>query len=183
MYSKETSTRLSGKRVIVVMDGSPAARQALMWALKHVVEKLDTLTLLNVLPKSLSSRSYPELELEDELPEVLKQHYETASKLALLMKDLCSECMPEVQVETLIVAGDKGPTIVAQASKLEASILVLGHKKPGKIWRMLGWKTDGHVKYCIQNCKCLTLAVRKKSRGVGGYLINSKRLKNFWLLA
>ncbi|VAI03855.1 unnamed protein product [Triticum turgidum subsp. durum] len=31
--------------------------------------------------------------------------------------------------------------------------------------------------------ECLTLAVRKQSKGVGGYLVSTRWQKNFWLLA
>jgi hypothetical protein len=31
--------------------------------------------------------------------------------------------------------------------------------------------------------ECLTLAVRRQSKGVGGYLISTRWQKNFWLLA
>ena len=39
------------------------------------------------------------------------------------------------------------------------------------------------VEYCIQNSKCTTIAVKKKNKKEGGYLISTKKHKNFWLLA
>jgi hypothetical protein len=39
------------------------------------------------------------------------------------------------------------------------------------------------VEECINRAECLTLAVRKQSKGVGGYLISTRWQKNFWLLA
>ncbi|URE15312.1 Universal stress protein [Musa troglodytarum] len=36
---------------------------------------------------------------------------------------------------------------------------------------------------CINKAECLTLAVRKQSKGVGGYLISTRWQKDFWLLA
>ena len=39
------------------------------------------------------------------------------------------------------------------------------------------------VEQCINQAECLTLAVRKQSKGVGGYLISTRWQKNFWLLA
>eukprot|EP00252_Welwitschia_mirabilis_P025612 TRINITY_DN8085_c0_g1_i1.p1 TRINITY_DN8085_c0_g1~~TRINITY_DN8085_c0_g1_i1.p1 ORF type:complete len:107 (+),score=20.85 TRINITY_DN8085_c0_g1_i1:334-654(+) len=99
---------------------------------------------------------------------------------------------PEVEVEIVAVEGkEKGPTIVSQAKKHGASLLVLGQRKPSLLWRMLitwagtrGSETAGNVvEYCIQNANCMTLAVRRKGRKAGGYLITSRRQKNFWLLA
>lgn len=39
------------------------------------------------------------------------------------------------------------------------------------------------VEECINRADCLTLAVRRQSKGVGGYLISTRWQKNFWLLA
>ncbi|XP_023526546.1 uncharacterized protein LOC111790014 [Cucurbita pepo subsp. pepo] len=41
----------------------------------------------------------------------------------------------------------------------------------------------GAVEYCIQNASCMAIAVRRKSKKLGGYLITTKRQKDFWLLA
>jgi len=41
----------------------------------------------------------------------------------------------------------------------------------------------GVVDYCVQNAKCMAVAVRRKSRRGGGYLITTRRHKDFWLLA
>ncbi|EFJ23357.1 hypothetical protein SELMODRAFT_58615, partial [Selaginella moellendorffii] len=149
----------SVKRVIVVVDQSSEARLALLWALSHIVHKLDVVTLLYV----SQGMDFDEVRILNTL------------------KDLCLERRPEIEVETLVVEGDKGPMIVGQAKKLEASVLVLGQRKFGFLFlRLTG---DGLIDYCIQNAECLTLAVRRKSKKVGGYLINSKWQKNFWLLA
>jgi hypothetical protein len=43
--------------------------------------------------------------------------------------------------------------------------------------------TGGVVEYCIQNADCMAIAVRRKSQKHGGYLITTKRHKDFWLLA
>jgi len=39
------------------------------------------------------------------------------------------------------------------------------------------------VEECINRSECLTLAVRRQSKGVGGYLVSTRWQKNFWLLA
>jgi hypothetical protein len=39
------------------------------------------------------------------------------------------------------------------------------------------------VEECINRAECLTLAVRRQSKGVGGYLVSTRWQKNFWLLA
>ncbi|EFJ25333.1 hypothetical protein SELMODRAFT_99947 [Selaginella moellendorffii] len=167
----------SVKRVIVVVDQSSEARLALLWALSHIVHKLDVVTLLYV----SQGMDFDETKFRGEA-----KGYQVLNTL----KDLCLERRPEIEVETLVVEGDKGPMIVGQAKKLEASVLVLGQRKFGFLWRLtpalsrfLRLTGDGLIDYCIQNAECLTLAVRRKSKKVGGYLINSKWQKNFWLLA
>ncbi|RWW80289.1 hypothetical protein BHE74_00011377 [Ensete ventricosum] len=50
-------------------------------------------------------------------------------------------------------------------------------------WRLLRSSSDEFVEQCISKADCLTLAVRKQRRGVGGYLISTRWQKNFWLLA
>ncbi|KAE8686202.1 Endoplasmic reticulum-adenine nucleotide transporter 1 [Hibiscus syriacus] len=75
---------------------------------------------------------------------------------------------------------------VEGAKQLKVSLLVLGQRKKSIIWRLmrrLTAKRGGVVDYCIQNASCMTIAVRRKSNQLGGYLITTKRHKKFWLLA
>lgn len=84
---------------------------------------------------------------------------------------------------------DKGPAIVEEAKKQEVALLVLGQKKRSVTWRLvMMWAgnrigSGGVVEYCIQNAGCMAVAVRRKSKKLGGYLITTKRHKDFWLLA
>lgn len=48
---------------------------------------------------------------------------------------------------------------------------------------LLRSSSEEFVEQCINQAECLTLAVRKQSKGVGGYLISTRWQKNFWLLA
>lgn len=84
---------------------------------------------------------------------------------------------------------NKGPAIVEEARKQGVAILVMGQKKQYTTWRLLMmWAGNrvaggGVVEYCIQNADCVAVAVRRKSKKQGGYLITTKRHKDFWLLA
>ena len=95
----------------------------------------------------------------------------------------------QVEVEVAVVQGkEKGQTIVEEAKKQGVALLVLGQKKKSMTWRLIMmWagnrKTGGVVEYCIQNASCMAVAVRRKSKKLGGYLITTKRHKDFWLLA
>lgn len=69
------------------------------------------------------------------------------------------------------------------------SLLVIGQKKRSitlrllKIWTTGGKSIGDAAEYCVKNATCMALAVRRKSNQGSGYLITTKRLKDFWLLA
>ncbi|RZR84656.1 hypothetical protein BHM03_00011520 [Ensete ventricosum] len=146
-----------GRRIMIVVDSSPEAKAALLWGLSHSVQSNDTVVLVQVVKPS--------------------KHGKTLY--------LCYQ----VQVELCSVEGkERGPTIVEEAGKQGASLLVLGQRKRSTTWRLImmwaGNKVGGGtVDYCVQNATCMALAVRRKSRRGGGYLITTKRHKDFWLLA
>eukprot|EP00253_Pinus_taeda_P005465 PITA_05465 len=127
-------------------------------------------------------------------PQLDEYHNICVTSKVLLRAEFCKQ----VEVEVMIVEGfkDKGPTILQQAKKHSVSLLVLGQPKPPllcklrAIWSEKRWtirsqdsSSAAAVEYCIQNSECLSVAVRTKSRRMGGYLISTKRQKNFWLLA
>ncbi|XP_047943743.1 uncharacterized protein LOC125190466 [Salvia hispanica] len=164
----------SGNRVMIVVDSSPEARVALEWALSHTVQSHDTIVLLHVARKDGNTN----WEID-----------QTAYDLMNTSKNMCQQKRPEVHVEMAVREGkDKGATIVEEAKRARVSLLVLGQRKQSFLRRLqMIWanKRNGNrfVDYCIQNANCMTIAVRRKHRKYGGYLITTKRHKNFWLLA
>ncbi|CAM0883861.1 unnamed protein product [Alopecurus aequalis] len=155
------------KRVMVVVDDSSGAKHAMMWALTHVANRGDFLTLLHVLPHCGG---------EDDM----------APSLANSLGTLCKACRPEVEIEALVIQGPKLATVLSQVKKLEASVLVLSQTKPSTFcWLscLVRSSSEEFVEQCINQAECLTLAVRKQSKGVGGYLVSTRWQKNFWLLA
>ncbi|ERN17818.1 universal stress protein PHOS32 [Amborella trichopoda] len=182
--SKEKTEVGFGRTIMIVVDSSPEAKGALQWALSHSVQSDDTLILLHVLK--------PSKQGEETKMEMNPKNYELPNSL----KNLCLIRKPELKVEVVVLEGrEKGATIIAEAKREGVSLLVLGQKKrPIVMWRLLlnwaGTRNNnnrngglGVVDYCIQNADCLTVAVRRKGRKVGGYLITTRRQKNFWLLA
>ncbi|CAL9085869.1 unnamed protein product [Musa textilis] len=161
------------KRVLVVVDHSARAKHAMMWALTHVANKGDLLTLLHVVPPDPHHhRHHHRGGGEDGVPNLAKS-----------LGTLCKACKPEVEVEALVIQGPKLATVLSQVRKLEASVLVLGQCKPSPLSCLLRSSSEEFVEQCISKADCLTLAVRKQRRGVGGYLISTRWQKNFWLLA
>ncbi|GJM88663.1 hypothetical protein PR202_ga04752 [Eleusine coracana subsp. coracana] len=159
---EESSSSAGRKRVMVVVDQSSGAKHAMMWALTHVASKGDFLTLLHVLPRGSS---------------------EEASALANSLGSLCKACKPEVEVEALVIQGPKLSTVLSQVKKLEASVLVLSQPKTSPFCCFMRSGSEEFVEECISRAECLTMAVRRQSNGVGGYLISTRWQKNFWLLA
>ncbi|CAB4266945.1 unnamed protein product [Prunus armeniaca] len=154
------------KRLMVVVDDSSHSKHAMMWALTHVANKGDLLTLLHIIPASHDSSS-------------------VSPYLANSLGSLCKACKPEVEVEALVIQGPRLGTVISQVKKLEVSVLVLGQKKSSPLISCLfgSSSTEDFVEHCINNAECLTIGVRKQSRGVGGYLINTRWQRDFWLLA
>ncbi|KAJ7943308.1 putative Adenine nucleotide alpha hydrolases-like superfamily protein [Quillaja saponaria] len=173
-----------GRRIMVVVDSSFEAKGALQWALTHTVQSQDTLILLHVIKPSNSKQAISEKSTREKSPK--------AYELVCSFKNMCQLKRPEVQIEVSVVEGkEKGPKIVEEARKQGVALLVLGQKKRSTIttWNLLMmWAGSrvtgvGVVEYCIQNADCMAMAVRRKSKKIGGYMITTKRHKDFWLLA
>ncbi|CAA0809945.1 Adenine nucleotide alpha hydrolases-like superfamily protein [Striga hermonthica] len=158
------------KRVMVIVDQSSHSKHAMVWALTHVANMGDILTLLHIVSPSECHKG---------------PHDFSPQSLATSLGSLCKACKPEVEVEALVIQGPKMATVMSQVKKLEVSVLVLGQKKVSPILSCLFVRssTDEFVEECINSLECLTIGVRKQSNGVSGYLITTKWHKNFWLLA
>lgn len=161
------------KRVMVVVDPTAHSKHAMMWALTHVANKGDLLTLLHIVPP----------------PHKGSDSSSCSTYLVNYLGSLCKDCKPEVEVEALVIQGPKLATVLSQVKKLEASVLVLGQKKPQSfLFNCLcgttgGGSTEEFVEQCINNADCLAIGVRKRSQGTNGYFISTRWQKNFWLLA
>ncbi|XVE91654.1 hypothetical protein REPUB_Repub01dG0028900 [Reevesia pubescens] len=170
-----------GRKIMIVVDSSIEAKGAIQWALSHTVQCQDTIILLYV---TKPSKQVPVTNDESD-----KNRAPMACEPVSSLKNMCKQKRPEVEVEVAVVQGkEKGPTIVEEAKKQGVSLLVLGQKKKSMTWRLIMmWAgnrvTGGVVEFCIQNASCMAVAVRRKNKKLGGYLITTKRHKDFWLLA
>uniref|UniRef100_A0A5B7B4V4 UspA domain-containing protein n=1 Tax=Davidia involucrata TaxID=16924 RepID=A0A5B7B4V4_DAVIN len=88
----------------------------MMWALTHVTNKGDLLTLLHIIPPHKGSERTPDSS-------------SSSPYLASSLGSLCKACKPEVEVEALVIQGPKLATVMSQVKKLEVSVLVLGQKQ------------------------------------------------------
>ncbi|KAL1531673.1 hypothetical protein AAHA92_31787 [Salvia divinorum] len=164
----------SGNKVMVVVDDSHEARVALEWALYQVIMSNDTIVLLHVARMDENT----DREIDPKAYDLLQTS-----------KNICQQKRPEVRVVTAVREGeDKGVTIVEEAERERVSLLVLGQRKQsflGRLRMVLAYKGNeiGFVDYCVQNADCMTISVRKRNRRRGGFWINTKSVKNYWLLA
>lgn len=167
-----------GNRVMVVVDSTSEAKSALQWALSHTLQTQDSILLLHVTKPSSNSKQGENLSNQ------------RAYQLLASMKNICQITRPGVHVEIILKEGkEKGPVIVEEAKLRKVTLLVLGQRKRSMLWRLQRlWakkrtRNNRVVDYCIENANCMTIAVRRKNRRHGGYLITTKRHKKFWLLA
>ncbi|PWA86180.1 Rossmann-like alpha/beta/alpha sandwich fold [Artemisia annua] len=177
----EAQVKIIARKVMIVVDSSVEAKNALLWALTHTVQSNDILVLLYF--KKIASKQGSDLT---------KEKATKVPSFLCSMKNMSQMKRSDVQVEISIAEGkEKGTTIVEEAKKQEVTMLVMGQKKQPITWRLLltwagrpmGTNGGGVVDYCVQNATCMAVAVRRKSKRVGGYLITTKRQKDFWLLA
>ncbi|KAL2338236.1 hypothetical protein Fmac_012682 [Flemingia macrophylla] len=167
----------TGNKIMVVVDSTFEAKGALQWALSHTVQTQDTLVLVHVSrPTAQGTESGVMFNVK-------------AYQLLLDMKSVCEMKRPGVKVNVVMVEGEeKGVAIVEEAKQQMVSLLVVGQRKRSILRcimrRWLRKKSRGGVvEYCIENSPCMTIAVRRKNKKHGGYLITTKRHKKFWLLA
>ncbi|KAJ6997865.1 hypothetical protein NC653_014178 [Populus alba x Populus x berolinensis] len=172
MYGNDNAGLVMRKRVVVVVDQTSHSKHAMMWALTHVANKGDLLTLLHIIPPS-------DMGSGERTSDAYSPY------LASSLGSLCKASRPEVEVEALVIQGPKLGTVMSQVKKLEASVLVLGQKRPSTLISCLCGtsSSEDFVQQCISNAECLTVGVRKQSQGMSGYLITTRRQKDFWLLA
>ncbi|KAI9170415.1 hypothetical protein LWI28_027585 [Acer negundo] len=176
-----------GRKIMIVVDSSNEAKAALQWSLSHhTVQSQDKLVLLHVIKPS--SKQATCTDGESKTVTAPRACHEAVHSL----KKICQQKRPEVELEvTVVEATEKGPAIVEEARKQGAALLILGQRKRSMTWRLIMmWAGNrraggggGVVEYCIQNANCMAIAVRRKSNKQGGYLITTKRHKDFWLLA
>ncbi|KAH7663683.1 Adenine nucleotide alpha hydrolases-like protein [Dioscorea alata] len=155
------------KVMVVIEENSKKGKHAMMWALTHVVNKGDMLVLLHVVPSYHNGAQ----KSEDD--------FQVSNSLV----SLCKSSNPEVEVESVVIKGPKLGSVLSQVKKMEISILVLSQSKASPFCCLFKNSNEEFVDQCINQAECLTMAVRKQSKGMGGYLVSTRWHKNFWLLA
>ncbi|KAM1115422.1 hypothetical protein TB2_038491 [Malus domestica] len=188
------------RRVMVVADPTRESAGALQYALSHAVLEHDELILFFVENQNTWRNTFTTLL---KIPSIASAAIATMSFEGTLeedvdfleeMKNVCERVQPKLRVRVERVAmeegRDKANTILHQSDVLGVDIIVIGQRRKISM-DILGsytWPGGRGVKaidtadYLIENSKRTCVAVQKKGLD-GGYLVNSRTLKNFWLLA
>eukprot|EP00252_Welwitschia_mirabilis_P023115 TRINITY_DN6461_c0_g1_i1.p1 TRINITY_DN6461_c0_g1~~TRINITY_DN6461_c0_g1_i1.p1 ORF type:complete len:241 (+),score=48.14 TRINITY_DN6461_c0_g1_i1:431-1153(+) len=177
------------KRVVVVLDESREAKVALHWTFSHVVNDGDTVILLHLCDCEGSSRLPEKFKLiaigESTAFSSSANSYGWDGDKPL--QGFCNSPQVLIMVEHITLRGEKSKAnvIINQARRLGADILVIGQKKPSMLHRIFPKfkRKDEMAQVIINKADCLAVGIRKQKKGMGGYIINSRWQKNFWLLA
>ncbi|XP_042513849.1 uncharacterized protein LOC122088598 [Macadamia integrifolia] len=184
------------KKVMVVADPTRESANALQWALSHAVLEKDELFLLHVEQPTSWRATFSTF---------LRRPSSSSMEAAIingggdidfldLMKHACEAAQPKVKVhiERVEIDGkDKAFTILMKTRMLSIDILAIGQRRSLSNailgYRLSGGSTKGTkgidtAEYLIEHSKCTCVGVQKKGQN-GGYLLNSKKHRNFWLLA
>ncbi|KAE8698327.1 putative F-box protein [Hibiscus syriacus] len=196
------------RKVLVVADPTPHSAAALQYALSHVLLEQDELILFhvenqctwkNTLSTFLRRPSLASSAGPSAIAPVQIFGLDTAStdvNFLDQMKYACEIAQPNIPVrieKTEMDHGkDKAHVILSKSKDLGIDLLIIGQKRSLSS-AILGYKRPtgnskasskllDTVEYLIENSPCTCVAVQKKGQN-GGYVLNSKTQKNFWLLA
>ncbi|PPS16794.1 hypothetical protein GOBAR_AA03799 [Gossypium barbadense] len=174
------------RKVMVVADPAPHSAAALQYALSHALLEQDELILLHV--ENTSS-------WKNTLTTFLKRPTIASAANAMTpnnssgpdwgstdvnfldqMKYASEIAQPKipVRIEKIDPDGkDKATVILSKSKDLGIDLIIIGQKRRSKL--------IDTVDYLIENSPCTCVGVQKKGQN-GGYVLNSKTQKNFWLL-
>ncbi|KAL8491123.1 hypothetical protein ACS0TY_022957 [Phlomoides rotata] len=198
----------AARKVMVVADPSRESAGALQYALSHAIMENDTLILLHIENPNPWKKPFGSLFKNPMSPGPARiggvGSYSSPAaavegggggggEVDFLdgMKRVCAASKPKLKVvveKTEVAEGkDKAAAIVAHSESGNVDLLIIGQKRTTLSKSLLGAKRGLSFKgfdtadYAIEKSKCNCVAVQKK--GNGGYLLNSKSHKNFWVLA
>ncbi|KAJ4968299.1 hypothetical protein NE237_015000 [Protea cynaroides] len=185
------------KKVMVVAELTRESASALQWALSHAVVENDELFLLHV-EQPISWRNTISTFLRKPSSPVFGAANSSMEgsggedvDFVDVMKKACEIAQPKVRVHIERVEIDQGKdkalAILLKSRMLSIDLLVIGQRRrlSNTILKckLNGMSTKGidTAEYLIENSKCTCVGVMKK--GHNGYLLNTKKQRNFWLLA
>lgn len=126
--------------ILVAVDNSPVST-AIVNAAGILASNLNaTTTLLNVAPRQPDrfGQQLVRKVIEEPVPDDLRDRYDALQNLAGLLRERKIEC------DTLLVRGEPVKTILSEAKRLKADVIVLGSHGRGALYRnLMGSVSEG----------------------------------------
>eukprot|EP01134_Creolimax_fragrantissima_P004729 CFRG4729T1 len=145
--------------VLFAVDWSDASLHAVQWSKDNFLRSDDQLKILWVLP------DYTEVDMDDNghisVPsDCSKQTKQKVERANHMLQDLKADLeKDEYDLELFVESGDPRGFIPLYSDKLEADTVIMGNRGTNSIKKMLlGSVSD----YCVHECKCPVLIVRRK---------------------
>ncbi|KAB2092692.1 hypothetical protein ERO13_A02G043500v2 [Gossypium hirsutum] len=188
------------RNVMVVVDPTPQSAAALQYALSHALVEQDKLILFyienpsswkNALATFLRKSSNSSSSAPNSISEGA---FGTDADFLDQMRRACEVAQPKINIKiekTDMDGKDKASVILSKSKDLRIDLIIIGQKRSlssailgikRQSGSLKGQKAIDTVDYLIENSPCSCVAVQKKGQN-GGYVLNSKTHKNFWLLA
>ncbi|PPS14282.1 hypothetical protein GOBAR_AA06301 [Gossypium barbadense] len=185
---------------MVVVDPTPQSAAALQYALSHALVEQDKLILFyienpsswkNALATFLRKSSNSSSSAPNSISEGA---FGTDADFLDQMRRACEVAQPKINIKiekTDMDGKDKASVILSKSKDLRIDLIIIGQKRSlssailgikRQSGSLKGQKAIDTVDYLIENSPCSCVAVQKKGQN-GGYVLNSKTHKNFWLLA
>ncbi|GMI72076.1 hypothetical protein like AT4G13450 [Hibiscus trionum] len=192
------------RKVLVVADPTPHSAAALQYALSHALLEQDELILFHVENQFTWKNTLSTFLRKPSLasgsaaaataPNIVPDWTSTDVNFLEQMTYACKIAQPNIPVrieKTDMEGKDKAHVILSKSKDLGIDLIIIGQKRSLSS-ALLGYKKPAGnakassklldtVEYLIENSTCNCVGVQKK--GNGGYVLNSKTQKNFWLLA
>ncbi|PON70152.1 Tyrosine-protein kinase [Parasponia andersonii] len=153
--SKRATTAMADKVVVALKAEKVISKAALAWAINHVVNPGDSITLLAVLPSNRTGRRFWNLPIlagdcangrPEKLPDRIREISESCSQMVLQFHNQI-----EVTVRVKVVLGTPAGAVAAEA------------KSNGANWVILDKKLKQELKHCIEELRC-NIVVMKGSK-------------------
>lgn len=141
----------SERTVVVGIDGSPSARQALTWAVDYASRLGYGVRAVSVCSLMPPAPFMPAGGTPVEDPDVLIQAHQEQADAAVRQVDPGSR---GVSVETSVVLGEAGPALCAVAS--QAPVLVLGSRGRGRVLSALLGSVSA---YCVRHARTAVVVI------------------------
>ncbi|WOH04020.1 hypothetical protein DCAR_0623425 [Daucus carota subsp. sativus] len=157
--TQERSSNASAKIVVAVKASNEVPKTALVWALTHVVQPGDCITLLVVVPSQSSGRKWGFPRFAGDCASGHRRsHLGTSSEQKVDITDSCSQMILQlhdvydpnkINVKTKLVPVSPCGSVAAEAKKIQTSWVVL----------------DKHLKHeekrCMEELQCNIVVIKK----------------------